>query len=108
MGSRGSDAKRRKIRKQLEQYETTCWLCGFPLDPTAPANTDMSTEMDEIVPKSRGGSTTDINNIHLTHRICNNKWKSNQILKQGSLHDKMLDFLNSQREAAAEPSRNWL
>lgn len=107
MGNRGSDYKRRQIKKQLQQIETVCWLCWFPLDNDAPANTDYATELDEITPASLGGDTEDINNIHLAHRICNNYRDNNADIKDGMLREWFMKRAKVKAQTAAEPTKKW-
>lgn len=56
----------------------TCAICGREVDKTLPAGTPLSPELDEIIPVSRGGSPYDIENLQLTHRICNER-KGNKL-----------------------------
>ena len=51
----------------------TCAICGRYVDKTLSQYDPMAPEIDEIVPVSRGGSPVDIDNLQLTHRVCNEK-----------------------------------
>ena len=108
MGNRGSDVRRRQLKHRLEQVETSCWLCGFPLVPNAEPFTDLYTEIDEETPVSKGGDPYGVSSpCHLTHRCCN-LHKNNKKLEQGSLHDWFLERFRLQQNQEAEPSQDWL
>lgn len=85
MGNRGSDSRRRALKRKLEQVEDCCWLCGYALVPDAEPMTDYATEVDEELPASKGGDVYGVRTpCHLVHRCCNNK-KDNDILPQYAL-----------------------
>lgn len=62
---------REDLRKRVYAMSDHCAICGREVDTTLPAGSPLSPELDEIIPVSRGGSPTDINNLQLTHRRCN-------------------------------------
>ena len=64
---------RNDLRKKVFATQDVCGICGRPVDKTLPAGTPMSPELDEIIPVARGGSPHDIDNLQLTHRICNQR-----------------------------------
>ena len=81
--------RRRELVKRVMAEEHDCALCDQPVDkrlrvipgqhmktcPTADcrgcAPHDMRAEVDEDIPRARGGSPTDRANCHLMHRKCN-------------------------------------
>lgn len=83
--------RRRQVRAQVLAEESTCALCGEPVDkargflagqhglrcadPGCPGCVPdpLRPEVDEIIPVSMGGSPTDRSNCQLTHRICNQR-----------------------------------
>lgn len=65
--------RRRQVRRQVLAEETTCWLCGLPVDKTLRTPDPGSPEVDEILPVSLGGSPIDRTNCRLSHRICNER-----------------------------------
>ena len=91
--------RRREVVKRVRAEETHCALCDKHVDKTlryetgkhGPKchNTDckgcvphpMSGEVDEDVPRSRGGSPYDRRNTRLMHRKCNN-WKSKMTISE--------------------------
>ena len=74
---------RRKVKRIVFARDDICWLCLEPVDKTLPKCTPRSPELDEEVPFSKGGSSTDPGNVNLVHRACNLK-KGNRILPRGA------------------------
>jgi len=84
--------RRRELVKRVKAEESHCALCDQPVDKTLTmdwgkhskrcGNPDckgciphpMRAEVDEDIPRSRGGSPYDRKNCHLLHRSCN-QWK---------------------------------
>ena len=49
-----------------------CWICGEWIDQALDRHRDpMGSTIDEVVPVSFGGSTTDPANLRHAHRVCN-------------------------------------
>lgn len=81
--------RRRELVKRVKAEETNCALCGLRVDKTLKMTPGghgkkcpgppcsgciphpMRAEVDEDLPRSRGGSQYDRNNCHLLHRACN-------------------------------------
>ena len=80
--------RRRQLRGRVLAEETHCALCGQWVDktlgmqagkhgPRCPGECsgciphDMRAEVDEDIPRSRGGSALDRDNCRLMHRLCN-------------------------------------
>lgn len=75
-GNRGAyEAARQKILKT----QTVCGICGKPVDFSLRYPHPMSPTVDHIVPVSRGGHPSDINNLQLAHRCCNRQ-KSDKLI----------------------------
>lgn len=91
--------RRRELVKRVKSEEHLCALCEQPVDKTL-TNTPgahgprcprgactgcvphpMRGEVDEDIPRSRGGSPYDRTNCHLLHRVCN-QWKSAMTLDE--------------------------
>ena len=95
----GNGHRRRELTKRVKAEEHTCALCGLPVDKTlkmtpgghgkkcpGPPCTGCQPhpqrgEVDEVLPRSRGGSPYDRANCRLMHRACN-QWKSNMTLTE--------------------------
>lgn len=64
---------REDLRKRVYAMQDTCGVCGRDVDKRLPSGLDLSPELDEIIPVVRGGSPYDIDNLQLTHRVCNRR-----------------------------------
>ena len=64
---------RNDLRKRVLATQDVCGICGREVDKTLPPGTPLSPEIDEIIPVARGGSPYDIDNLQLTHKICNQR-----------------------------------
>ncbi len=91
--------RRRALVKRVKAEEHDCALCGLPVDktlttlpgehgkvcPTADCvgciPHPMRGEVDEDIPRSRGGSPYERSNCHLMHRKCN-EFKSDLTLDE--------------------------
>ncbi len=91
--------RRRQLRARVLSEETDCALCDTRVDktltmqwgrhgPKCPGGEcagciphPMRAEVDEDIPRSRGGSPTERSNCRLMHRECN-RWKSNLTLAE--------------------------
>jgi len=62
---------RRRAIASVKSRGEPCWLCGQPIDLTLHHNARMSFTVDERIPRSLGGSTTDLTNLFPAHRACN-------------------------------------
>ena len=87
----GNGHRRRQLRARVIAEETHCALCGGLVDknlkhqPGSHRTTCQATdcggcnphplraEVDEDLPRSRGGSPLDSDNVALMHRICNER-----------------------------------
>lgn len=81
--------RRRQLRRRVLAEETLCALCDQPVDKTLRTTPGghykkcpgppcagclphpMRAEVDEIVPRAKGGSPYERKNCQLTHRKCN-------------------------------------
>ena len=68
---RVNDAARRSARRRVLATYDRCAICDQPVDKTRRFPDPWSPEVDEIIPVSKGGSPTDLRNLCLTHRRCN-------------------------------------
>lgn len=76
-GNRGAyEAARQKILKT----QTICGICGKPVDFSLKYPHPLSATIDHIIPVSKGGHPSDINNLQLAHRCCN-RAKSDKLLE---------------------------
>ncbi len=95
----GNGHRRRELVKRVKAEESTCALCDTPVDKTLGMTLGghgkkcpgppcpgcqphpMRGEVDEDIPRSRGGSPYERANTHLMHRGCN-QWKGAMTLAE--------------------------
>lgn len=70
-----------KNKKKIFATQQVCAICGRPVDFKLRAPAPMSPTVDHIIPISRGGHPSDMDNLQLAHWICN-RMKSNKIANQ--------------------------
>lgn len=76
-------AREQARKRVLAMGAPVCPLCGRPIDYSLDWWIDpkdgkrkrhpMSAEVDEIIPVSKGGSPTSLDNLRAVHRICNQR-----------------------------------
>ena len=67
-------------KKIIYATRTICGICGKPVDKTLPWRDPMAKSVDHIIPISKGGHPSDIDNLQLAHRACNRE-KSDKLVK---------------------------
>lgn len=60
-------------KRAIASKEPYCAICHGYIDVTLPAFNPLAVEVDHIVPRSRGGSLYELENLQLTHSKCNRK-----------------------------------
>lgn len=66
-------------RKKILATQTICGICGKPVDFSYSYPHPLSATVDHIIPISKGGHPTDIDNLQLAHRCCNRE-KSDKLV----------------------------
>ncbi|GAB3292953.1 hypothetical protein GCM10027427_11970 [Pseudoclavibacter terrae] len=100
--------RRRQLVDRIKATATHCALCDLPLNPDAVTPALDSTEIDEDLPRVRGGNPLDPRNTVPMHRRCN-RWKSTMTLAEArqllALGATVHEPLNrAQRRAMLQPS----
>ena len=76
---------RASLRKQAEARRDTCWICGQPIDYTAPTHHPDSWEPDHIQsPQDRPDLAEDPANIRSAHASCNRARHKDGVLGLGN------------------------
>lgn len=70
-----------KNRKRIFATQTVCGICGKPVDFTLKYPHPLSPTIDHIIPVSKGGHPSDIDNLQLAHRTCNRQ-KSDKLVER--------------------------
>lgn len=60
-----------KNKKIIFKTQNTCGICGKPVDFSIKTPEPMSPVIDHIIPVSKGGHPSDIENLQLAHWTCN-------------------------------------
>lgn len=60
-------------KRAIATLDPMCAICHKYIDLDAPAFSPLAVEVDHIVPRSRGGSLYELDNLQLTHSKCNRK-----------------------------------
>ena len=68
-----------KNRRRILQTQEVCGICGKPVDKSLRSPHPMSATVDHIIPVSKGGHPTDLDNLQLAHRCCNRQ-KSDRLV----------------------------
>lgn len=59
-------------KKKILKTQDTCGICGQPIDKTLKWPHPMCAVVDHIIPVSKGGHPSTIENLQLAHNSCNN------------------------------------
>lgn len=73
-----------KNKKKIYATQTTCGICGRPVDFSLKYPDPLSPCIDHIIPVAKGGHPSDLGNLQLAHWTCNRQ-KSDKILKDSGL-----------------------
>lgn len=65
-------------RQIILRTQNICGICGQPVDKTIKSPHPLSPTVDHIIPVSKGGHPSDLQNLQLAHRWCNRS-KSNKL-----------------------------
>ena len=87
---RGAYEKNKKI---IFKTHNTCGICGRPVDFNIKTPEPMSAVIDHIVPVSKGGHPSDIDNLQLAHWTCNRQ-KSDKLFVAQKEEPKVLGNRN--------------
>ena len=73
-----------KNRKRIFATQTVCGICDRPVDFSLKYPHPLSPTIDHIIPLSKGGHPSDIDNLQLAHRCCNRQ-KSDKLIDRRSV-----------------------
>lgn len=69
-----------KNKKKIYATQSVCGICGKPVDMTLKFPHPLSKSIDHIIPVSKGGHPSDIQNLQLAH-LCCNRDKSSKLME---------------------------
>lgn len=90
-----------KNKRRILKTENTCGICGKPVDKRLKSPNPMSPVIDHIVPVSKGGHPSAIENLQLAHWTCNRQ-KSDKMFNAKQEEPKVIGNRNLPQ------SLNWL
>lgn len=70
-----------KNKKKIYATQTVCGICGMPVDFSIKYPHPLSPCIDHIIPVSKGGHPSDIDNMQLAHMMCNRQ-KSDKLAEK--------------------------
>lgn len=76
-----------KNKKKIYATQTTCGICGKPVDFSLKYPHPLSACIDHIIPIAKGGHPSDIDNLQLAHWTCNRQ-KSDKLIETRQLGTK--------------------
>ncbi len=82
-----------KNKKKIYATQTICGICGKPVDFSVKYPHPLSPCIDHIIPVSKGGHPSDIDNLQLAHWTCNRQ-KSDK-LSGGSNRQTVQEMLSN-------------
>ena len=78
------DRNRKRLITLGKADNTPCAICGKPIDYSLKPPNPLSVSVDHIIPISRGGHPSDLDNLQLTHLCCNVS-KSNKLTAKNNM-----------------------
>lgn len=76
----GQRATFEKNKKKILMSQDICGICGQPVDKNLKWPHPFSATVDHIIPVSKGGHPSDIENLQLAHNRCN-RLKSDNLMR---------------------------
>lgn len=73
-----------KNKKKIYATQTVCGICGKKIDPRLKYPHPLSRCIDHIIPISKGGHPSDIDNLQLAHWTCNRQKSDKIVNMQGT------------------------
>ena len=70
-----------KNKKKIYATQTVCGICGKPVDFSVKYPHPLSPCIDHIIPISKGGHPSDLDNMQLAHWTCNRQ-KSDKLVER--------------------------
>ena len=78
-----------KNKKRIYATQTVCGICGRPVDFSLKSPHPLSPTIDHIIPISKGGHPSDIDNLQLAHRCCNRQ-KSDKLIERKAVESQQI------------------
>lgn len=86
--AKGHRAAYQKNKRKIMRTRSICAICGKPVDFTLNYPHPMSATVDHIIPISKGGHPSDIDNLQLAHFSCNRQKSDKLFVAENKIQDK--------------------
>lgn len=98
-----------KNRLVILQTREICEICGTPIDKTLKSPHPLSPSVDHIIPVSKGGHPSALENLQLAHRVCNRAKADKLIVEQFKAKNRDLDRQNwTDRRDGLPQHMDWM
>lgn len=84
-----------KNKKKIYATQTCCGICGKPVDFAQKYPAPLSPCIDHIIPVSRGGHPSDIENLQLAHWTCNRQKSDKMIESRGTVDSNKTEVISN-------------
>lgn len=95
---------RRRACLEVRRTEPTCHLCGHGFPHVDQQRHRLAFTVDELIPRSKGGSATERGNLRAAHRLCNSLRNDRPLTP--NVYDECRAAITA-LITVATPSRNW-
>ena len=103
----GNRAAFEAARQKILKTQTVCGICGKPVDFSYRYPHPLSPTVDHIIPVSKGGHPSDLNNLQLAHRCCNRQ-KSDKLTLETKQNVKSDEGDSAVNNDVLEQHFNWI
>ena len=98
-----------KNRQIILKTQEVCGICGAPVDKTLRSPHPLSPTVDHIIPVSKGGHPSALENLQLAHRICNRAKADKLIVEEFKSKNKDLETKKWSDKRAGLPQHfDWI
>lgn len=84
-----------KNKRKIYATQSVCAICGRPVDMSLKWPHPMSKSIDHIIPISKGGHPSDLDNLQLAHFCCNRQKADKLALQDGGKSEKIEEQISN-------------
>ena len=96
-----------KNKQRILKTQDVCGICGRPIDKELKYPHPLAASVDHIIPVSRGGHPSDIENLQIAHWTCNRQ-KSDKMMRAVDVKEKEKEDDGSTPVDDLPQHINWL